>query len=197
MVLAVAPCAQVGLLAGGSLRSPGRLRQGPGCATLSVVSEAGQTQDLMLGAEKTRIVVLGDPHGDIIGLDLVLAREHGAHVQLVKIPVADLATASAFYRDTLGLEEQFAVEEFGWAQYGTGGAPLCLYVAGKGGGAGTPGGETGVHLGVTDVAAVHAAIVARGGAPESIEEGADGSRFFEISDPDGNLLKVMESASSA
>ncbi|MGE0706411.1 MAG: metallophosphoesterase [Planctomycetota bacterium] len=36
---------------------------------------AKDTEVLRLGPEVTRVVVLGDPHGDLIGLDLVLQRE--------------------------------------------------------------------------------------------------------------------------
>jgi len=35
-------------------------------------------------------------------------------VQLVKIPVKNFAKATKFYRETLGLSEEFAVEAYGW-----------------------------------------------------------------------------------
>lgn len=42
-----------------------------------------RTDVLELPAHVTRIVVLGDPHGDIIGLEEVLAREQGPHVAVL------------------------------------------------------------------------------------------------------------------
>jgi predicted phosphodiesterase len=36
-----------------------------------------------LAPEVTRLVVLGDPHGDIIGLEEVVAREHGPHIAML------------------------------------------------------------------------------------------------------------------
>ena len=44
---------------------------------------ADRTEVLHLPAHVTRIVVLGDPHGDIVGLEEVLAREHGPHVAVL------------------------------------------------------------------------------------------------------------------
>ena len=68
----------------------------------------------------------------------------GATVGFVRVPVSDFGRACAFYRDTLGLHEDFAVTDYGWAQYGTDTVPICLYQAGMGGGEGEPGGETGL-----------------------------------------------------
>lgn len=42
-----------------------------------------RTEVLQLPEHVTRLVVLGDPHGDIIGLEEVLAREHGPHVAVL------------------------------------------------------------------------------------------------------------------
>ncbi len=46
-------------------------------------TQAGRTDELVLAADKRRLVVLGDPHGDLIALDVVLAREAGPETQIV------------------------------------------------------------------------------------------------------------------
>ncbi len=113
-------------------------------------------------------------------------------IGLVKIPVSDFARARAFYADVLGLTEAFASAEYGWAQYDTGAVPLCLYVAGRSGGTGTPGGETGVQLRVADVRALHAGLTARGATPGPLDLGDDGTSTFDLADPDGNRLQVAQ-----
>ncbi len=62
-----------------------------------------------------------------------MAESKGVRVGLVKIPVTDLGRAATFYREVLGLPEEFAVPAYGWAQYSTEGVPLCLYISGRGG----------------------------------------------------------------
>ena len=118
-------------------------------------------------------------------------KESGANVGLVKIPVSDFERATAYYREGLGLEEQFAVAEYGWAQYATGYLPLCLYTVGLGGGSGTPGGDSGIHLAVPDAAALHARLTERGlsGLGE-VHTSDEGDSFFDVTDPDGNVLKI-------
>lgn len=114
-------------------------------------------------------------------------------VGLVKIPVTDFARAAAFYRETLGLEEEFAVEAYGWGQYRAGGVPLCLYVAGMGGGDGEPGGDTGIHLAVNDAKALYETLAGRGAdIPAGLEEADDGGIFFTVRDPDSNTIKVVQ-----
>ncbi|MEN8151629.1 MAG: VOC family protein [Planctomycetota bacterium] len=113
-------------------------------------------------------------------------------VSLVKIPVADFAASTAFYREVLGLAEEFAVEEYGWAQYRLGDVPLCLYVPGTGGGSGEPGGDTGIHLAVDDVAAAFGRLRQRGAEFAcELTTSDEGSSFFEVRDPDGNTIKVV------
>ena len=116
----------------------------------------------------------------------------GITIGLVKIPVTDFARATAFYRDVLGLEEQFAVEQYGWAQYSTGPVSLCLYVVGMGGGNGKPGGDVGVQLRVSDAKAAHAIVTSRGGKVGKLEIGDDGTVAFDIYDPDGNKVSVAQ-----
>ena len=114
-------------------------------------------------------------------------------IKLVKIPVADFARATHFYREVLGLNEQFAVEAYGWAQYELPGLPLCLYVPGMGGGQGQPGGEVGFHLEVSHIEQFRDGYLARGGQIHTdIVASDDGGQFLIISDPDGNLLKVVQ-----
>ena len=116
----------------------------------------------------------------------------GVRVGLVKIPVTDFDRATAWYREGLGLEEEFAVAEYGWAQYATGNVPVCLYAAGKGGGSGTPGGDAGLHLAVADPKALHARYAEAGlGGLGELHTSDEGTAFFEVTDPDGNLLKVV------
>lgn len=114
-------------------------------------------------------------------------------IGLVKIPVTDFKRATDYYREILGLTEEFAVEEYGWAQYETGNVPLCLYVVGQGGGDGVPGSEVGFHLVVDDVSTFYAAIKERGGHFGSeIVSSDDGGKFFVVRDPDGNTFKVLQ-----
>jgi catechol 2,3-dioxygenase-like lactoylglutathione lyase family enzyme len=112
-------------------------------------------------------------------------------INLVKVPVKDFSRAARFYRETLGLKEDFAVAEYGWAQYSTGSIPLCIYEVGKGGGDGVPGNDTGIHLSVTDPIAAHKAVKERSEYPVGdVFSSADGGLFFTVYDPDGNSLKI-------
>ena len=114
-------------------------------------------------------------------------------IGLVKIPVTDFERATHYYREVVGLEEEFAVEAYGWAQYKTGNLPLCLYVTGQGGGDGTPGHEVGFHLAVDNAEAFYQEIERRGGQFASdIVKSDDGGRFFVLRDPDGNSFKVIQ-----
>lgn len=116
-----------------------------------------------------------------------------ATIKLVKIPVTDFNRATRFYREVLGLEEEFAVEAYGWAQYKTGNIPLCLYVTGQGGGDGMPGHEVGFHLEVENIRDCFATIQQRGGQfATEIVGSADGGYFFMLRDPDGNQFKVVQ-----
>jgi AraC-like DNA-binding protein/catechol 2,3-dioxygenase-like lactoylglutathione lyase family enzyme len=116
----------------------------------------------------------------------------GISFGFVKIPVTQFAKSAAFYRDVLGLEEQFAVEQYGWAQYDVGGTGLCLYQVGMGGGQGKPGIDTGIQLRVNDAKAAHALITQRGGTTDPIHTGDDGTIGFSVTDPDGNTLSIAQ-----
>lgn len=110
-------------------------------------------------------------------------------VGMVKIPVGDFARACAFYRETVGLTEDFAVEDFGWAQYSTGNLPICLYQEGMGGGSGKPGIDTGIQLRVADAKAAYAQLEDHA---SDYGEGDDGSVGFTLRDPDGNTIQVLQ-----
>ena len=113
-------------------------------------------------------------------------------IGFVKIPVSDVARAAAFYRDVLGLTEDFVVAECGWAQLSSASIPLCLYEPGKGGGSREPGGDTGIQLRVGDAAAVHAKAAEAGGTDGDLSTGDDGTVTFQARDPDGNLVQVAQ-----
>ncbi|NUN49493.1 MAG: VOC family protein [Candidatus Brocadiae bacterium] len=121
-----------------------------------------------------------------------MAESKGVRVGLVKIPVTDLGRAATFYREVLGLPEEFAVPAYGWAQYSTEGVPLCLYISGRGGGNGKPGSCDSVHLVVRDAKESRAGILQRGGQPTDVVQSDDGGAFFEVQDPDGNTIKFMQ-----
>jgi len=117
-------------------------------------------------------------------------KDLGVSVGLVKVPVTAFERATQFYREVLGLEEEFAVQQYGWAQYKTGSMPLCLYVTGMGGGEGKPGGETGIQLRVRDARAAHAG----SGEVSDPDSGDDGSVGFAVRDPDGNSIGIIQVA---
>lgn len=116
-----------------------------------------------------------------------------ARLRLVKVPVTDVAKSAAFYRDALGLTEDFTAPEYGWAQYATGAVPLCLYVPGKGGGNGVPGHCDSVNLAVRNPAKLHEEIAGRWKGPlGALMKDGDGELTFEIKDPDGNTIRFVQ-----
>ncbi len=114
-------------------------------------------------------------------------------VCLIKIPVRDFNRARAFYRDELGIPEEFAVEAYGWATFKLANVPLGLYVVGKGGGDGNPGGELAFHLSVPDAPALFRRLQARGVTFQCpLTTSDDGGAFFMPKDPDGNSFKICQ-----
>ena len=113
-------------------------------------------------------------------------------VNMVKIPVTDIEKAVPFYRDVLGLTEEFIVAEYGWAQFNAGEFPIALYVAGKGGGNGVAGQTDSLHFSTDDDEGLRAQLAAADINPdEHRHTGADGAVFYELQDPDGNTFKIM------
>ncbi len=113
-------------------------------------------------------------------------------VCLIKIPVSSIATAQPFYRDVLGLTEEFAVAEYGWAQYKAGEMSIALYVPGMGGGTAAAGSSDHLHFSVSSFDAIAQRLADSGLDVEAaLHHGNDGSQFYEITDPDGNRFKIM------
>jgi len=111
----------------------------------------------------------------------------------IAITVGDVAKATAFYRDVLGLKFLFS-----------GGPNLAFFSAGKvrlmlstPQGAGEVGKNSILFFRVTDIATVHAAIVARGAKSESephfLVKMADHDLWLSaVRDPEGNIIELME-----
>lgn len=111
---------------------------------------------------------------------------------LLKIPVRDVTTASTFYRDVVGLEQDFVAAEYGWAQFNASNLPIALYEPGKGGGVGTAGDCDSLHLGVADPDPVRQRLRDNGINPGDVEQaGNDGTVYLELQDPDGNTIKIF------
>jgi catechol 2,3-dioxygenase-like lactoylglutathione lyase family enzyme len=111
----------------------------------------------------------------------------GYQLSLLKIPVSDISRAAGFYRDAMGLAEEFVVPEYGWGQFSAGDLSIAIYVPGKGGGNGPVGGTVDFHLSLPTEEFV--ALSRRIGA--DMVEAPDGLTFLEAVDPDGNSLKVV------
>jgi predicted enzyme related to lactoylglutathione lyase len=123
----------------------------------------------------------------------------GVSFGFVKIPVTNFAKSTAFYREVLGLEEDFAVEAYGWAQYRAGNAYVCIYTVGV---SSFPADElqvkvktgidTGIQLRVKDASKAYTLVKARGGKVSDLRTGDDGTIGFGVSDPDGNTLSIAQ-----
>ncbi len=116
-------------------------------------------------------------------------------VKMVKIPVSDIEKAVPFYRDVLGLQEDFVVAEYGWAQFSAGNLPVALYVPGMGGGDGEAGKADCLHFSTSDEAGMRDQLTKAGVDPEThLHRGNDDTAFFELQDPDGNQFKIVLAA---
>jgi catechol 2,3-dioxygenase-like lactoylglutathione lyase family enzyme len=123
----------------------------------------------------------------------------GYQLSLLKIPVSQITRSADFYREALGLEQQFAAEEYGWAQFQAGDLPLALYKPGMGGGDGKIGGSVGFHLSLPPQRfdALAADLIKRGCLVENkVHRGDDGTTFIEVRDPDANLMKIMRAGAA-
>jgi len=111
-------------------------------------------------------------------------------VAQIALSVRDLAGANAFYGGVLGLKHQFDVPNMSF--FDIGGVRLMLSAQG-----GEPGGRgTIVYLKVKDIAAVHAALVARNVRIEQPPHVVGRTPTSEVwlafcVDPDGNLIGLM------
>src|SRR4051812_39447405 len=112
-------------------------------------------------------------------------------LSLLKIPVQNVDRSVPFYEKGLGLQLEFAMAEYGWAQFMVGEIPFALYVPGMGGGNRQPGGSVDFHLQVEDIKALEARLK---DFDPSLETGIftndDGSETLEFKDPDGNEWKI-------
>jgi methylmalonyl-CoA/ethylmalonyl-CoA epimerase len=111
-------------------------------------------------------------------------------VAQIALSVRDIAAATAFYRDALGLKHLFDAP--GMSFFDVGGVRLMLSAQG-----GEPGGKgTLVYLKVVDLAAAHAAMTARNVHFEQPPHVVGRTPASEVSlafcnDPDGNLIGLM------
>ncbi|MEZ0447615.1 VOC family protein [Cellulomonas sp. ICMP 17802] len=118
-------------------------------------------------------------------------------LEVVVVPVSDLAASIAFYRDQVGfdLDHETRDEHMHVAQLTPRGSGCSIVL-------GTlpsqnqmaPGTLHGLQLVVADAAAARAELVARGVEPSEITvfDERDGGTFFGFSDPDGNTWAVQQ-----
>ena len=111
----------------------------------------------------------------------------------VAVTVSDVATALNFYRDALGLTFLFSAGP-DLAFLDADGVRIMLSTPQ---GAGSVGHNSILYFKVTDIEAVHAAVVSRGAASERTPQLAAKLPDHELwtgflRDPDGNLVGLME-----
>ena len=111
----------------------------------------------------------------------------------IAITVSDVAQATAFYRDVLGLKFLFPAGP-NLAFLAAGSVRLMLTTPQ---GAGEVGKNSILYFKVTDIAAAHAAVIARGAknerAPQLMAKMPDHELWMGfVRDPDGNIVGLME-----
>ena len=111
----------------------------------------------------------------------------------IAVTVSDVTTALVFYRDVLGLTFLFSAGP-DLAFLDAGGVRVMLTTPK---GAGSIGHNSVLYFNVSDISAVHQAIVARGAASEREPQLAAKMPDHELwigflRDPDGNLVGLME-----
>lgn len=116
-----------------------------------------------------------------------------ADIGQIAITVGDVARATAFYRDVLGLKFLFGAGP-NLAFLAAGSVRIMLTTPQ---GAGEVGKNSILYFKVTDIAATHAAIVGRGAANERAPQLTARMPNHElwigfVRDPDGNLVGLME-----
>lgn len=112
------------------------------------------------------------------------------HVALIKVPVTDIAASARFYGALLDMEPTVEAPEFGWCHFEAEALTLALYVTGKGGGSRAPGGSLDFQLTHEDIDACLERIAPRA-SDAAIHDNDDGSRSLEMTDPDGNEVKIL------
>lgn len=116
-----------------------------------------------------------------------------AEIGQIAITVSDVAKATAFYRDVLGLKFLFSAGP-NLAFLAAGNVRLMLSTPQ---GHGEPGKNSVLYFKVHDIASTHASLVARGAknerAPQLAAKMPDHALWIGfLRDPDGNLVGVME-----
>lgn len=112
------------------------------------------------------------------------------HIAMIKVPVTDIERSVAFYSRLLDLDPALDAPEFGWAHFEAEALTLALCSPKAEGQFRAPGGALDFQLAVADLDPVKdrmAALVP--GA--SIHDNDDGSVTLELTDPDGNLVRIM------
>ena len=114
-------------------------------------------------------------------------------VKMIKIPVTDVEVSAKFYVEVLGLDEEFVVADYGWAQLHAGNLPIALYEEGKGGGTAKAGSTDHMQFAVSDFDALKQSLTVHDIDPDKhFHTGADGTKFYLFNDPDGNTIQVMQ-----
>lgn len=111
-------------------------------------------------------------------------------IALIKIPVHAFDAALPFYT-ALGLRETFRSDEWGWLQTEGTTPPVALYLAGKGGGDGAPGGAVEAHFAHPDLEALETRIAPLA-TSATLARNADGTLSLDLVDPSGTALRVMQ-----
>jgi lactoylglutathione lyase len=120
----------------------------------------------------------------------------GAHIRqvgTVSVPVADADRALAFYVETLGLEKRVDAP-FGdgnrWIEVAPAGAATTIALAPPG--TGKTGVDSGIRLYADDAAATHQELREAGVDVGEMLRWPGVPPMFELRDPDGNTLYVVE-----
>lgn len=116
------------------------------------------------------------------------------HIAYVNVFVRDLDRATVFYRDTLGLQPQYASPEHGYASFAAGGVRLGIAVPGPAQSE-LVGRHTGVGLEVADLEAEYERLSGLGvhfAMPPTRQPW--GGFMSLVSDPDGNVFYLEQVA---
>ena len=168
--------------------------------SLSYVPEEGGPEGLYLsvGFRPT-----GEMEEDEVVMELELSDQAApplaigdamAHIAYVNVFVHDLDRATEFYRDTLGLQLQYASPEHGYASFAAGGVRLGIAVPGPDQ-AELVGRHTGVGLEVADLEAEYerlSGLGARFTMPPTRQPW--GGFMSMVADPDGNVFYLEQVA---